>query len=677
MQTPGAASNRLAIFFTTALTGVVLLWASFYPTHRVWGLSVWAYLDVWIRVLLFGLMVLTAAIILWKRDLASQRESPGTGPSWGLLALAVGAGVLFYLFRTQVHFLGDGYLLLKSLTSDNPLLRSRNYGELLIHKWIKNALPLQPEAAALASFRIVSIGAGVAHAVLVAWLAPRMVGHRIQGWLFALAMMTGGYALMYFGYVENYSMFGLAVASYTYLGILISMGLTPRWWIIPTLASAVFFHALGLTLVLPTVYLLTAGTVVSKKWGRLRFVGKASAVTLGLVMLVLVAYAMIQRSLFLEFSLVPPQGHVRVLEGYSMFSLPHFADFGNLLFMLSPASLILMATLMKRGENGMIADPRIRFLTVMAAAVFAGAFVFEAKIGMPRDWDLFSFVGYPWMALLLLAVIAASSSERANCAMSAAVAVGVFCLVPRVLTARTPDRGIQQFRDYADIDIRKNRSGWYVLRQYYVERADSSASRAVENLRAKRFPEESIMHAADDALVRAQIDSAMRLDRMAIDINPTLAGCWTNLGVCHVSKRQDDSAIFALRISNALNPDAPLAATLLGLAYYRTGQVDEAEDALLEAHRLDSTTFEPVMALARLYQERGENDEYVHWLIKAAHHKKAKGEYSTELGEAYLQRADLENAARAFQVALDKGADSLKILQRLDSQPDLKFYFGR
>jgi hypothetical protein len=191
-----------------------------------------------------------------------------------------------------------------------------------------------------------------------------------------------------------------------------------------------------------------------------------------------------------------------MLEGYSMFSLSHLADFGNLIFLLVPSVLILMVASMPGEFKRAARDPRMRFLGITSASVMVAVFALEAKIGMPRDWDLFSYIGYPLMAMGLITVLTSANKQQANRVTLMAIITAMMCLAPRVITASTPAQGIRQFRDYADIDIRKNRTGWYALNRYYSKPPDSLAYDSVNALRRERFPEEDISVLANGARLK-------------------------------------------------------------------------------------------------------------------------------------------------------------------------------
>jgi tetratricopeptide (TPR) repeat protein len=676
-------SARAVIVAAAAVTGLAVVAASYLPDVRLWGLSVWAYTSPWQRWLVWTALV----VITWAWVMRSGRahvDSAVTPPNpdarilpWEIGVTATLAGAIFWFFHTEVHLLGDGYLLLKSLASDYPLIRLRNYGEMLAHLGLRRVLPLDPAGAALVSFRSLSIAAGVLHVILILKLAPRIVGDRGLAWLFALGMSSGGWALLYFGYVENYTLFSFAVALYVYLGALVSIRRVHIGWLLPALALAVFCHALGVILVLPTLYLFWLRALPARRPRKRRrraplwIMTVLTATALGAA---LWAYAASQ---FIRFAFVPWPMEFRVLEGYSMFSFQHLGDVFNLYFLLFPGFLVLLGAVWRGNYRAALSDPRVRFLGITALATALAAFAFEAKIGMPRDWDLFSFVGIPWAACLMVAATVALDRLTAARALGTAILVAVACLGPRVHTARSQELAIRQFHDYAELDVRKNRSGWFTLGQYYLERGDSATYRSIRKTRAQRFPEETIVALADSAFAHERVDSAMRLDRMAIRLNPTYASGWGNLGACYSAKNQHDSAVWALERSDALNPDVGQTVSNLALMYFFAGRDKDAIQAFLKAHRLDPELLEPVKALARLYQTQGEQDKYVEWLAQAAYRKEADGIWASELGQVYLKRGDLANAGRAFSEALRKGSDSLRILGLLENHPDLRPHMQR
>jgi Tfp pilus assembly protein PilF len=547
---------------------------------------------------------------------------------------------------------------------------------MLVHRWVKDALPGSGETAALMSFRIISIGAGVLHAATIAWLAPIIVGHRKQGWLFALGMMTGGYALLHFGYVENYSLFGLAVAVYTYLGILVSMQRIKRWWIIPAFAATVFLHALGLVLFPVTLYVLVADTTLSKRSSELGAWAKLLLLVFGALILSGVMYVALERNLFLRFALVPLGASQQVLDGYSMFSPGHIADWANLLFLLMPSILVVAVTIMRRNVRSLARDARIRFLGIATVMGLAAAFAFEAKIGMPRDWDLFSFAGYPLLALSLVSISSSIDRPYANRIILIMIGIASLCLVPRVITANSPALGIQQFHDYAAIDIRKNRSGMYILQNYYLERADPLAN-TVHELANERFPEDALYQRAMRAFQGSEYDSAMQMASDALKLNPRMAALWSMVGGIYMRQGMYDRALEPMEICNALNPDATGVLTNLGRVYFHLERYDDAESAFLGAIEKDPGYAPPVHELVRVYEKSKDHEKYMFWLDKAVYQKGARGEWAVTLGEEHLKKSDFSNAARALRHALEMGADSARISQLILTHRELEPYMQR
>ncbi|MCK4461803.1 MAG: hypothetical protein KAW46_08350, partial [candidate division Zixibacteria bacterium] len=130
--------------------------------------------------------------------------------------MTAASAVLFYFLRARTHFLGDGYTLLSSLATDQATaMKIREYGESLLHIWLENLIGGDGQAAALLSYQIISIAAGLLFVIVTALFASKLFERTADRVLFLLGVCTGGYMLLFFGYVENYSLFVLSVLVYT------------------------------------------------------------------------------------------------------------------------------------------------------------------------------------------------------------------------------------------------------------------------------------------------------------------------------------------------------------------------------------------------------------------------------------------------------------------------------
>ena len=331
----------VAYYFTI---GAILL-ASMYPENRIWGINQWAYFPpVWKLLLIsLGLLLppLCSLLFVGKGKSLIDRLSGYLERKYSYLKLSILLITLlsasFYYLRAKTHFLGDGYMNLASLASAKPLIKSSGFGEVKAHIWLKSFLGGNDLATALLSFQIISILSGIILVMTVLFLGRKLFENRLDSFLFSLGVVSGGYMLLAFGYVEYYSLFVLSVTIYSLAGLLIINGKLNKWWAIPFFIPTVFFHILGITLLPSTLFLLLSGNKLDN------FLQKVSKKTIlilsavgGIALLSVFTYFYLNSYRF-RFAVVPILTDRFTVEGYTLFSPKHIVDFLNLLVLLIPA----------------------------------------------------------------------------------------------------------------------------------------------------------------------------------------------------------------------------------------------------------------------------------------------------------------------------------------------------
>jgi tetratricopeptide (TPR) repeat protein len=585
-------------------------------------------------------------------------------------------GCLYWLLRAQTHFQGDGYLILDEMTSGHPALRPQSFGEIVLHRAVMKAWPGSDLQAALASYRVLAMLAGLLHSALAIAVSTRLFGRSARAFLFATGMMTGGWALMHFAYVENYAWFGLCVAAFCYVGLLVFEGRLHAGWAYATAAAAAFMHALGLCL-LPAALCVGLRDTNAWRWiaarpGRV-FLALASVAAFSLLAL----YAACRQSAFLRLAVVPLASSPICVEGYSLGSRPHLLDLLNLLVLLVPSLGVLLWLQLEPGLDGRASRRATSFLWVAGLGSLACAVVFEAKLGMPRDWDLFSFAGLPLQCLLLYRVLRGTRSRWCLAGVAVAVAINAVALFERAHIQSVPELGLRLFRQHADLDLLKNRHGWYLLERYYQASGDQAARDAVRDVRRTRYPEEQTVQRAWLAYKEGRLDQSLWLTREALDADPLNPDAWLNLGRIHLASGRPESAIAVLVQVDGMRPRSSPVLFDLGLAYFDAGDLVRAERSMRAAHRADTSRLEPLLSLSRIAEARGDFEQYAYWLSRAAYRPDADGQWARSLGDFYLRQHDPERAARAYQQALDRGGDSSAIADTLRRHPEVSSHLRR
>lgn len=670
--TAAAAILTLSLFASTP----------FFHHFRLWGFRSWAYFPgfVVLLLLLVGLTLLAAS---WRYSATEDPPPDGPEPArdhfalWSALVI-IFMGLLFCLLRAKTHFLGDGYLHLSALSRSELSIRIRELGESLVHIWIASAIGGDGARAALWSYQGVSIGAGLLFLVIAAATARMLYDSTPKRLLFLLGLASGGYMLLFFGYVEHYSLLCVAILLFCVAGIKIARGEVNRWLILVPLGLAVFLHVLGLTLVPAAFYLLVRGTRLSRVFDGhhpARTAALLLLVGLGLSALFVYLYA---NYYFFRFAFVPFSGSRFVLEGYTMFSGKHVLDYANLLFVLFPGVIVVLVALPRMNVPALRQDSAVRFLFVTVISCLAVAFVLDPRLGMPRDWDLLSFPGVPLVVLCYYALLHISNSRHlALMAGASAVMLGFLSLIPRAVAQHKPSIGETIAKEYMALDVKKNRTGMVALSTYYYRKGEMSQYRNIEALRETRYPEEALALEAQRFLEADQPDMARPLARRVIAMNPAVWEGWLHLGRCYLAAGQFDSAKTALRIANGLNPHNFLVMLELGRAYYTTEDLVNAERYWRDAVVLDTTHYLPFMSLARTYQKLGSPEKYAEYLELATRKSDVPAWALKEAGDYYVARGNYRDAAVVYLRALSKGLDRATLEVVENEHPALRDWLAR
>lgn len=648
--------------------------AYLFPQFRVWGVSIWAHHSI---PMVVGLFIVGVVFLLGADKLAAVLEratahnSSRTYVAAVLILLPVLASA-FVLLSAKTHFLGDGYTILSELAKENPLVKTRGLGEGLIHVWVKDLFGTG-ESAALLSYQAISIGTGLIFAAMAAFCSAVLWRNAVERLLFLLGLITGGYMLLFFGYVENYALFALSVLGLILIGLLALQGKVIKWSILIPQALAIFFHVLGIFLLPATIMVLTYGTPL---WQKVTRISSGRKMLLGGAIAILAISFFIfarSQSTFFRFAFVPLTPDRFTTGGYTLFSPAHLADVLNLLLLLVPGIVLLILFAgVKQSRTDQATSVR-GFLLLASAGSLIAVTVLDPKLGMPRDWDLFSFVGIPLTVLLYWIILSSSLAERARYSLAIlAIALGLLSLAPRVLMQTDPSVSAPTFESYLKLDPERSRTGMFILANYYVRQGDMTKATQVEAERRAMFPGEQYIQQAKVAGQQGRLQESKSFTLMALQKNAGFADAWLSLAMCYEVEAKHDSALFAAQIADGLNPYNFNIQNQIALAYLALNEVDRAERIWRELESGDSARYQPPHNLARIAKLRGDVRGYQVNLERAASRQSATGEIYRELGDLLLKQGNPAGAAEKYSVALERGADSASIWNIVNKNPQLK-----
>jgi tetratricopeptide (TPR) repeat protein len=659
----------------------LFLLASLFPEARVWGINWWGYLPFMAKLglLMVGIAVLPT-VTYWARR--SQNDSPpirdAAQRSTGYLRRAgltiILFGFSFVMFRGTTHFLGDGYQLLSRLADRVPPVKTWDVGATLIHFTLFSLLSGEPNARALLTYQTISIASGVGLLVTIAFLSRTLFNDNLQRYLFFLGLASGGYMLMFFGYVENYALLVSAIMVYVLMGLVALKGKASQWWVAPPLLLAIFLHIFSVLLIPSLLYLMLRNTPIGQ-WikglsAKMKLLIGAAVALVG----VFIYYYLYTNYYFFTFALLPIVPNRFTVENDTLFSIKHVTDICNLLMLLVPGLPVFLTAAMAFRGKGLLRRAEYRFLLIIVLSTLGAIWVFNPGIGMPRNWDLFSIVGVPLAVICFYYVLENCPSVKdVLCTAVPAIALGFLLLVPRIATQAVPNLAIAHFKNYLVLDKIRNRNGRELLIDYYERIGDTTAAKEERARKERDFPEISLHRKGVELMSQGRLGEALNYFQRALLLNPLYYNVYANVGGCYLHLGNLDSALVLLKIADGVNPYSPSIITNIGTAYLRKGEYDRAQEYFLRSLQIDSTGQNALAGLASVYLQLNQFDRSLNYVSKIHALTDMPYDYFRQAGDAYLDKKAFAHAAQAYKYALDRGLDSSYVKNLSRKFPQLKW----
>ncbi|MFZ1684902.1 MAG: hypothetical protein WAU88_12350 [Candidatus Zixiibacteriota bacterium] len=656
-------------------TLTAILTASFFPDLRLWGVAVWAFLPWPVRCLLF-VAGAAAGWVVCRSSAGTGRSQKRTGSGRFVLSpltltlIAAVSALLFFLLRASTFFLGDGVLQLNWLAGATQYFKSREFGAefvLVEVKHLVSGLVTRPE---LAAYQIVSIGAGVIGIVVLLLLSNRIKSESHGSVGQAAMLLTGGYMLLFFGYVENYALLALSVMLFAYVGQLVASGRLPFWWILVIVIFPPVIHLLGLAVV-PAALLLGLMRIAPKL--SVKISPAALCAVLGGVGLIgmIGAYDLSSEDYGIRFLLLPVFQDRFTMDGYTLFSWQHLLDIVNLAVLLVPGIAVLLATTSRAVWRTIFTSPEGLFHLTFTATCLAIVLCVDPKLGMPRDWDALSFLG-PALVGLVLFLARATEQKYFPKVVGLACLLGVLSLLPRAWTLSNVDAGIAQARTYAALDPVRNRTGLGNVVDYVKQNGTQSAHREILSVYKATYPVEGIFMEAKSVRGNGDMAKAKELCYRALELSPQYSYGWFFLGEIYHNTARVDSTVICYSIANAINPGNDQILNNLAVALIQHGDIEKGKQALLEAFEIHPASEYAPGNLALLYGQIGDTANYEKYFEMAAVRSKDAPERLKKLGDFRLARGRAQYAALTYQQALKYGLDSSKLDSVVSEHNDLR-----
>ncbi len=504
---------------------------------------------------------------------------------------------IFWLFKVSVTLLGDGYAVIHNIGNDIPIVfKWSESGSIYAISLIASLLPVEGLQRGELAYAIVSVISGGISVFLFAAIAYELGRNGIER-LFAYGvLLLSGWALLFFGYAENYPLLWPFVLLYIYTAIRYLSGKGRLLWPLLIIIFSCFLHLQIVFLAGSVVILLFArgsSKVLFEKNKRILLGAIGVFITAGF------AYFIWRYNTSLGFQVhfLPPFIGRTGTPGYAVFSIRHILDLFNLSMLLVPiwpVMLYLSLPSIKKITHDSIA----LFLLTMSIGCVLFTCILDPRLGMARDWDLFALSCLaPSLFLIRL-----SMGHRLTSRVTPLILLTLLCAtLPYIVTNTSRESTISYFESLCDLDVDRSRTGLVTLRNYLEDSGEPEPAAEVDAKLRHRFPFANFGTRVQELVKQNKLDAALVIADSLFRINPYVVDGYNMKGAVYLKMRQLDSARHYLEKSIELGRYEYRSHVRLAEVHAFAGNMDKMWDELLIARDLNPNEFSVIHPLAMSY----------------------------------------------------------------------------
>jgi tetratricopeptide (TPR) repeat protein len=543
---------------------------------------------------------------------------------WLLVALF---GAAFLVFSVQTHLLGDGRLLVRELILGAESPEARAPLSLFLIQFLHGLL-----GDAVMTYRVISVGAGLAFAYVTFLISRELTQSSILRFGVSVLLIVQGYAVLFFGYVETYSILFLASSLYVYAAIRYLNGITSLGISGAILGVAICFHLAALALV-PSFLALP---FVRKDLIQIRTVGAVAmlpVVSLGTLYFLDYVMPWNGGESLLAKHILPigslPEGSTAA---YTIFDAYHVVDLANALMIAGPAFVVGFPLFF----SSHIRDAVGLWFLVLCVPPLLMTWIINPEIGAFRDWDVLAFPTL-FLTVGICRFLARLDDTSAMSYLILLLGVSLLHLVPWVLVNSDADRSVHRFQELlrtTPLTRRAAAYGWDTVGGYYRE--------------------------------EGRFESAYRAYLTAIEVDPTHPRIRRTAGHTAGELGLDGDAVRHFEAAKQLLPDDETLAANYGKALLKVGRNDEAAEQF-SAVLSGAPDHPDIVRLLAVAKFRSEKYAEALALSNSAINRYSPGNAEDHLmvGSVYALRRDLVRAIASFREALKIAPKNVDALRRL------------
>jgi len=587
------------------------LFSSFSLQSRLWGLNQAGYTNG--MVFLYIALLLGAVFIylkggkkpvFFKHDQSKTFNPFKTIFPYLIIIIASG---LFYLFSVSAHFLGDGYQILSKLSVTNLALKAESYGEMIIHRSVAGLFGELNELNVYYSFKYISIVAGTIFVSSLLYYSRKLYDNTATYYSFISIVMLSAITILFYGYVETYSI--VTAILFLFLISLIASVKNQNKSAIPILAFIflVFLHKLMLVyLPVLIVYLVwMAGnksieTTVKKHFKKIIFL------FLGVPFLIY-AGALIFGTLKQHLIFLSPFGNRFTVDNYYLFSFNHIIDFINNILFVIPLCIPALLLLKRKTDSSTYVKLVLLSCSIPPLII---AFVIDPKLGMARDWDLFSTLlfgaffssTYYWFSI-------AKNNKQFQTSVILLIILSFSVIAPWLALNNSANRLYNYTVNVLKLDPKHGRTGLFSIARLAEGHGFTSAANSLKKYCNSNYPEKWLFRDGESYLKdKKDARKAESCFRRAINENPSFFSPYQSLARVMMETKRLDEALEYLEIADALNPSNSDNSYYTGVIYLLEKDTERGAKYFNRSIMYDSLNPLPYFALSDIYYKSGNID---------------------------------------------------------------------
>lgn len=661
-------SKHPTLGYSLALFVILTLWvlANSGQFAELWGISQLTFLPAWWTYLTAVVVLLTAIPAVGQKlvnlmGYFSEWINKSSGRHLTILTIMALVFLLLAIpFVQSIPLLGDGSLRANEI-SNGKMWQPTEMLDFFIHALLYQHVFSSLGYSAATCYRVISIAFGIAF-LLNVWVLARKLGTRNMI-IYFLMLATSGMVVLFFGYIESYSMVAAFLPILIYLQIRVIKEEMHWFWAVASCLIGSLIHSIVFLLfAAPTLYttLLSVKTELTSVRLANRII--AASVIIGIVS---AYFATFSENKLLSGLLLPLT--TGDSGGQALLSWGHALNILNWLYFLAlPFWLLLPASIQGPLNPDFVSEKLKGYAVWLAVSGILFIVFFQPKIGGPRDWDLFSLAAFCLIPAIIL-IHQLKGNGRTPAQIIPILAISGSLVLAQAVINSSPRLSVQRFTQVIEVTKFRNLYLEYATLFKYADNYPEIADKKEEfGLMAWNQPPRTkldssylsqsmaLFYLAKSDVKKAASWAGRALKVDSLDLNAYKI-------VIQVYEKSNDKQRL-LSLANLLELRYPSNAEALiqaGLIYVKQNLLQQGGALLKKAYTLDTSNFLAVINLGTIYIFEEQFDSASVQFDRAMIMDSSSFAAAIGLANAKFYLGQIEGSRQALQAAerLAKSAD--------------------